>query len=417
MDISNFLLGRDIKERSQLDSKGTYCLSSDEQIRRLKSRFPHYRLNSFLEIDNNLWEVSCDFCRNDLISSLDVGLSKFKATTIQLRGGVKICRCHRPLNKIEATVEIKNTLESEGGSFIGWTGDIIGNNELFTFYDNKGHKNKISYGNFKVGKRCKLCANNRLSEEKIYPLSYWQGVVDQNPKYPLGTKIVEYIGDRTVTLYCPCCEKDIYYKNNLGGCTFEIRNYKLYDGNRPCRCNNILNKDQMTFKIETLLNTTNKHFVRWIDENVNSRSYFEIECDKGTKHLITYDNFINNGYRCVCCGERSFGFDASKPAYMYVVRWFGYGESYLKFGITNRKVIDRIEEQSNNSKHLDYEIIYTCYNNKGMIIQDIERKCKQTLEVGVCPKKWLPDGYTETVHDTFSNLNKIIKLIDQYNQK
>jgi hypothetical protein len=128
------------------------------------------------------------------------------------------------------------------------------------------------------------------------------------------------------------------------------------------------------------------------------------------------ENYLGNLKRGVksCSCYSIQGFDKSKPANFYIVRWYGYCESWIKCGITNRNVIHRINEQNNNSKHLDYEILYSFYNEDGSVIQSIEREYKQTFETSVCPKEYLPDGYTETTYDTEETIQGILALVNKY---
>lgn len=112
--------------------------------------------------------------------------------------------------------------------------------------------------------------------------------------------------------------------------------------------------------------------------------------------------------------QTGIGFNPSKPAHFYIVRWYGYGESYIKFGITNREVLDRISEQDSASKHLDYEILRTFYHESGQRVADCESLLKDTMERGVCPKELLPDGFTETILDTQDNIDVVLSHVNKY---
>jgi hypothetical protein len=110
------------------------------------------------------------------------------------------------------------------------------------------------------------------------------------------------------------------------------------------------------------------------------------------------------------CNGRVYGFSKSREAYCYIVRWGNEKESYLKNGITNRDVWSRITDQARCAK-LSYEILYAFYNESGSIISDCEKYIKANLERCVCDKELLPDGYTETYHDTEENLNSMLNYL------
>lgn len=417
MGLSHFLAGRNLKERSVRDMTGSPKLSDKKQICNIVSKFPKYKGLSIEREAFNRWNIECNICKDDEISNLDSSLSTFKASTVQMRQGVNICRCDRPLNRKEQTAIIIKTLEEEGGRFIGWTDIVTGNSPMFRFIDSAGHDNLISYGNFKAGKRCKKCANNYMSDLKSYSLDHWRGVVENNPEYPEGTDLVALDKDiRSVYLYCPVCAVDIFTLNGLCGGIFKTSTYFLEGGVKPCRCNKShpLNKEQQTFLIESKLKEDGKTFLGWENEYVNKRSNFSLSCHNGSVHTISAASYLTFGYRCKCCGEREGGFDSSKPANFYIVRWYNDETSCIKIGITNRDTIKRLKEQYNVSEKLNFELLYNFYHEDGNKIKTLERHCKDTLEIGVVPKKFLPDGYTETIKDTPENIKHVLCLVDEY---
>jgi hypothetical protein len=104
----------------------------------------------------------------------------------------------------------------------------------------------------------------------------------------------------------------------------------------------------------------------------------------------------------------AYGFNMSKPANLYLVHWSGLGRNYLKFGITNRVVMERVAEQARRSD-LDWELVNVYHYNSGVDAFNLEQKIKNTFDCGICPKELLPDGFSETLD--FEALNDVIKLI------
>lgn len=142
--------------------------------------------------------------------------------------------------------------------------------------------------------------------------------------------------------------------------------------------------------------------------------YWEVTCGSCKEKYTSSIGHLKAGQvGCSCRGGG--GYCRTSRGNFYIVRWFGYGESYLKFGITNREVLERIKEQDSASEHLDYEILEEFYHNDGGVVADCETHLKKVMPTKACPKRWLPDGYTETVEDTPENLQEILEIISTFN--
>lgn len=145
-------------------------------------------------------------------------------------------------------------------------------------------------------------------------------------------------------------------------------------------------------------------------------SYWQFTCGNcKTTHVRCLSNFKDGKDPCGCSGNVS-GFNKSKPAYLYIVLWYGYGESYLKFGITNQTVSTRVNQQARKSS-LDYKILYIFHHESGQHIWDCEKLIKKSVITPICSKNLLPDGYTETTEDSPQNLNKLLNIISSFNLK
>ncbi|QXN60097.1 hypothetical protein KUA24_30 [Vibrio phage HNL01] len=134
-------------------------------------------------------------------------------------------------------------------------------------------------------------------------------------------------------------------------------------------------------------------------------------CNKCNEHFHTKRNLLLAGRVPCGCAERP-AFNRAKPANLYVVRWYNDNHSYLKFGITNREVLARVKDQSRNSP-LNYEILHTFHHPSGQAVFDCEKIIKQSNVTSVCPKEYLPDGYTETVEDTPDILESILHIANK----
>lgn len=209
--------------------------------------------------------------------------------------------------------------------------------------------------------------------------------------------------------FCSICSEDSELFPKLEMLKGEIKKFQF-----PCGCGNRVNWTQEQYKI-------------LVDRFCIKNNYKLVNFNNATLHgdkitLLNRENDIlwDVSLRDLLQGKQdssksSSGFNTSKPAHLYIVRWYGFGESYIKFGITNKSVQTRIKQQSRSAK-LDYEILHTFHNESGQSIWDCEKVIKKSMQTRECPKELLPDGYTETVLDTDANFNTILEMIE-YNLK
>jgi len=216
-------------------------------------------------------------------------------------------------------------------------------------------------------------------------------------------------------VYCPVCDKDEYSLAGVSDGNFIVSSNSLRTGQLSCRCSgDRYHRNYAEYSY--WINKHNKETGFYLDtshyDSFNSREIVEYTCPQGHKCKSRLGLYLFNPTCNTCINT---GFDVEKPSNFYIVRWYGYGESYLKFGITNREVIERISEQDKASKHLDYEILYMFYHYSGQAAWDCEKYLIKNMCTNVCPKNWLPDGYTETVEDTLDNIHKILETVSNHN--
>jgi len=126
----------------------------------------------------------------------------------------------------------------------------------------------------------------------------------------------------------------------------------------------------------------------------NCDSRFEYICKIHGKQNISYNNFMR-GKRCPCCA--SYGYNPDKSGSFYVARWEHKDKKFIKFGITNREILTRIEEQSDKTA-FEYELIFSASFTDGSIPLKIEKEIKACPKIiKTCiSKEEFPDGFTET---------------------
>ena len=137
-------------------------------------------------------------------------------------------------------------------------------------------------------------------------------------------------------------------------------------------------------------------FLGFIGKYTNWLSVLEYECPYHGVHEVTYNNFIR-GKRCPCCA--SYGYNPSKSGSFYVARWQHKDKKFIKFGITNREVLTRIEEQSDKTA-FEYELVFSASFTDGSIPLRIEKEIKACPEIikTYISKEEFPDGFTETTY-------------------
>lgn len=143
----------------------------------------------------------------------------------------------------------------------------------------------------------------------------------------------------------------------------------------------------------------------------NSNSKFDWVCSKGHHCKTSFGNFKSLGRRCRECNKGGYINDTTGN--LYIVRWYSDEVSYLKIGITNSTVKQRLNSQKSKTS-LNYSIVRTFVHPDGEAIARCEKYIKDTLQCNVCPRYLLPDGFTETMEDNGYNLNYMINYLSFY---
>lgn len=153
----------------------------------------------------------------------------------------------------------------------------------------------------------------------------------------------------------------------------------------------------------------NYEVVGFVGEYKGARkTRFEYVCPQHGKQNVNYDNFVNIGNRCPCCSNN--GYDTSKRGSIYVVKWTrDTCGSFIKFGITNKKIESRIKQQTTNTLYTP-SLVWSAGFTDGRIPKILEDAIKSSgIETRVILKSEFPDGFTETTY--VENLDKIESVI------
>ncbi len=137
---------------------------------------------------------------------------------------------------------------------------------------------------------------------------------------------------------------------------------------------------------------------------INNITKVKIICSEhGIFEQTPKDHKNNQG--CPECAK--YGYKISKPAYFYIYR---RSDGYLKFGITNREVKDRVRRAC---KDVEYEILVIKEYKNGEIPLKIETSIKKSKKITNQAQidGYDFDGVTETLKDNAANLKWLLYQI------
>lgn len=228
----------------------------------------------------------------------------------------------------------------------------------------------------------------------------------------------------TFCYQCSRCSNDEYVKAGLCSGIFYISGYRLMAKQRSCRCSSPrktkrirYTEEQREYQINIACKKLNMKFVGFhgdAREGGKASRIIDVQCFCGNIMTQSIHYFLNgNRQHCGCINKG--GFDDSSTGSLYVVEWRGLGTNFIKVGITNREVMDRVSDQRSVTIY-NPKILFTRKFNWGYNARNLESIVFKTLKKyrGVVSKEVFPDGYTETF--SMDKLDKIMILIQEYEE-
>lgn len=381
-------------------------LSPDKYLilhnRHLSIKFPN--LKAVKNLGNNRYEYECSVCSKDqelwgkgsicslkVVSSLPCGCSKSPRLTKEQYEILVLRRCR-----------------SLGYDFIGFADK----------YKGKGTKLKLhnpSSGNTWSSTRISTFLNGSIDPVVAVETKARNSLLSDYElterlysrfNYPKGTVFTRVGTSNTINVSCPICSEDKYSKNCEASSKFSALMGDLLLGKKCCRCSNYsFSLEDKTLQAKEYVNNLEGEYLGWVSGKEGEQ--VEWLCNNNHRNKTTMRVF-RNGSGCLSCSKS--GFNPEIPATLYIVEWYGYGQSFLKYGITNQEVIRRVRQQATKAQ-LDYNILYTFYNESGRKVSDVESEIKILYgSKGACPRQWFPDGFTETIDNTSENLDNLLHL-------
>lgn len=167
-------------------------------------------------------------------------------------------------------------------------------------------------------------------------------------------------------------------------------------------------------KCKTICDEMDYEFLGFLKEYKNKKSRFKYRCNLHGITEVSYDNFVNQNRRCKGCAKH--GYSPNKQGTFYIVKWTNENDNFIKFGITNQKLLSRIKQQHRVSEY-EYEILYHRTWEDGHVADNLEKLIKHSklFEFYVVDPCKFNDGFTETIKT--ENLNILLDLVTDYVMK
>lgn len=263
---------------------------------------------------------------------------------------------------------------------------------------------------------CTKCSGKYVKTPEEYIEYCNTQYADHNFEFFLQEDLPELDHSKYVYYSCPKCSHDEYVKEGICSGIFRLYKTQINRQAISCRCcfGFYWKEPHVKYQITKIIKEENikDKFIGFIDGYKNNTSKFIRKCQDHGEYTTTVANFKNRRDSCPLCYKSRF--NPSKPAYVYLVRWYGFGEEYLKFGITNREVIARVKEQYSKAD-LDYEILSSYYFKNGSLAEKLENIIKDNFETSLCSKTFMRNGHTETT--STNNYELISFLCEEFSDK
>lgn len=201
-------------------------------------------------------------------------------------------------------------------------GDYKGSNEYHTFLcTHDDYLWSTKFGKISSGGKCPKCC---LQDKKV-PIDQIQ-LQFQNRGYTLLS--LDYKNCSTLLPYM--CSQNHISKIS----------YRCLMNGRGCKRCFVLSKSKPIQEIKAIFESKNLTLLS--TECKSSKTPLNYVCSKGHKGTVTYANLKKN-IGCSSCAE--YGFNPSKPATLYYIRFQFEGNFYYKIGITNKTILSRFKDE------------------------------------------------------------------------
>ena len=162
-------------------------------------------------------------------------------------------------------------------------------------------------------------------------------------------------------------------------------------------------------QITSKLKDSGYEFIGFVSGYRTAHSYINFLCKHHGPQQISISNLLYGENGCASC--KCSGYNKAKPGSLYITLWYNKNCGFIKFGITNGSVQDRVNNQKRFTNFTPRELFTKTWND-GRVAHEIESKLKKQTEIkrGVVDKDIFEDGYTETMR--YIDFEKLVSKIE-----
>ena len=179
---------------------------------------------------------------------------------------------------------------------------------------------------------CTKCSGTYVKTPEEYTEYCNTKYVDYNFKFFLPEDLPELDHSKYVYYSCPKCSNDEYVKEGVCSGVFRLHKTQISSNgiHLSCRCSERYSWEEKhrKYQITKIIKEENlkDEFIGFVDGYKNNTSKFIRKCKEHGEYTTAFANFKNRRDSCPKCYKSRF--NPSKPAYVYLVRWYGFGEEY-----------------------------------------------------------------------------------------
>lgn len=364
-------------------SSGDYAIKYKDKVESLG-----YKLLTNYTGYKNLHEFYCDTCKTN-----------FKQSFSNMFTGFIGCNCSKRPKRIvkQDIIRCLNKIQEKSNTVLEVL-EYAGNQTKIKIKPSCGccQEYESNFINIKNAKDLAFCRNNsldlivsKLKGNIIVCLDYENS--------PIMKKKIK----------CKCLIHGELFESSLTDIFFNYRGCKL------CKSETRSLSQRLTPAIvENNLKSRHGNTHKFVipDDFTTENSNILIRCPKGHEFYRNYTKAYRHivGIKCPICNSNRSLKDRNYKLYLLLVK--GFGDIFLKIGITSVSVNSRVSDILKNSIY-DADILYQVNISDSTTAKKIERYIKNNYDRYQVDKKYMPDGYTEAL--TLINYDDIMNYIEE----
>lgn len=290
--------------------------------------------------------------------------------------------------------EVENELLELGAKFICFPYGYKNKNSICEMYCDTHGEWESDVSSILGGKECPKCGCARRNAKRIKSIEEVESDINDiclDKKYNFIKWVDSYTSAGKSRILVECLSD---------GNVFETTPAKLKYGYSCPQCSG-KKKWSETERVSAInkIGIDRFTFLGFIGDFIDNKTRCSLKC-LHCEHTwtSTINNIINHGRGCPCCSKH--GFNIREPAWFYVYKWIhpSTGDSFYKYGITNRTPSIRVKSQMKGTEYLPSMMMEKWYANgiDAKLVEDTYRSAYPTIGI---TRDLFGDGYTETFRE------------------